>query len=471
MVTDGDSSLTNEKRDNDKNKKILYRLGNLSDGTISLLASLVVGLMLTEPLIISIVSIIDRSVDYYLLLSWNIIRSWIFPAVCIISFVIYFLILLKIRNENNGLLYYIKKNPVFVIFALAVILMIVSQFYNGIESTVDKVPDFVRGESFDMQYSYFIFLLFCASQVRSESHKHNLIRIHLFCSIFLAVSGFIQWKSKSSSVIFEDWHEWSDTFRSIFVNLNYYGYYLAVTVSLAAANLIGEKNIIWKIGSAVIFIINTVALSINNSTGAWIGAAFGILFLAISRFIIDKKINIQIIVVVFVFIICLYFPGKLVGSFDENVSTLTADIGNIISGDKSAESAGSGRWIIWTTTMDIIKINPWFGIGFEGVVMRQYAGPPYMSRPHNEFMQYALFYGIPMALMYIIGCFTMFLRALKKKKNLDSSTLACLTAAFGYLVSSFFGLTVFSTAMYLFIFLGMGYVREDVKHVSDIKCT
>ena len=66
-----------------------------------------------------------------------------------------------------------------------------------------------------------------------------------------------------------------------------------------------------------------------------------------------------------------------------------------------------------------------------------------------------------MMLLYFLGCFGIFLRALKKKKIMDGATLVSLCAAFGYLVSSFFGMTLFSTAAYLFIFLGMGYVREE----------
>ena len=88
-----------------------------------------------------------------------------------------------------------------------------------------------------------------------------------------------------------------------------------------------------------------------------------------------------------------------------------------------------------------------------------YEGPPYNIRPHNEFMQYALFHGIPAAILYFVGCLGVFIRALRKKVYLDGASLVCLSAAFGYLVSSFFGLTLYTTAYFLFMFLGMGYVK------------
>ena len=39
-------------------------------------------------------------------------------------------------------------------------------------------------------------------------------------------------------------------------------------------------------------------------------------------------------------------------------------------------------------------------------------------------------------------------------------TFACLGAAFSYLVSAFFGNTIYCTAPFLFLFLGMGLVRD-----------
>ena len=81
------------------------------------------------------------------------------------------------------------------------------------------------------------------------------------------------------------------------------------------------------------------------------------------------------------------------------------------------------------------------------------------SRPHNEYLQYALFYGIPAALLYITGCFSVFLQDLRLEDRLDAMTFACLGAAFSYLVSAFFGNTIYCTAPFLFLFLGMGLVR------------
>ncbi len=44
---------------------------------------------------------------------------------------------------------------------------------------------------------------------------------------------------------------------------------------------------------------------------------------------------------------------------------------------------------------------------------------------------------------------------------MNGATCVSLCGAFGYLVSSFFGLTIFATGYFLFVFLGMGYVSGD----------
>ncbi len=448
-------------RDKTKKKETIFdRLGKVSDKTISIIATIAMAIMIIEPTVMAGIDMVLRNVDYSVLYSWHIVRTYVFPTVSVLAFVLYILVLLRIRSENTGIVNAIKKNPVFIIFSLAVIYMFVAQMINGMESGVADVPDYVRGESFDMQYSYFIFILFSATQVRLEKHKRLLIRIQLIVSVVLVVAAFVLWHTMVESLLFYNWY---DRFSSIFSNRNYYGYYLAVSVPLAASAFLHEKNIPWKIIAGLSFVVNTVGLSLNDCLGAWIGAAFAMLFIAVARFIIDKKINLQSIILIVVFIIALYIPGHITGSFEESVASLGSDITSITEDSEDADMAGSGRWRIWKATMEIIFENPWIGIGFEGVLVREYVGPPWSTRPHNEFMQYALFYGIPMVVLYVLGCFGIFIRALRKKMLLDGSTLTCLAAAFGYLVSSFFGLTVYATAMYLFVFLGMGYVRDETE--------
>ena len=55
-------------------------------------------------------------------------------------------------------------------------------------------------------------------------------------------------------------------------------------------------------------------------------------------------------------------------------------------------------------------------------------------------------------------------RGLKHRHEIDNITLTCLVAYFSYLVSAFFGNTMFYTAPYLFIFLGMANPFPSLFH-------
>ncbi len=204
-----------------------------------------------------------------------------------------------------------------------------------------------------------------------------------------------------------------------------------------------------------------MALSLNKAMGGWVGAAFGMIFIVIAHLIIEKKVNWQALILVVVYAICLYVPSHIRGSFEGEMTTLGTDIVNIISGNEEAAHAGNDRWQLWKQSLDVANENALLGIGFEGVLYWGFKGTPRNIRPHNEFIQYALFHGYPMMLIYFAGCLGIFIRALRKKKIMNGATLVALSAAFGYLVSSFFGMTLFSTAAYLFIFMGMGYARDE----------
>jgi O-antigen ligase len=130
------------------------------------------------------------------------------------------------------------------------------------------------------------------------------------------------------------------------------------------------------------------------------------------------------------------------------------DIVKIINNDIHAGLAGTGRWRRWTHTVQYIGERPFFGWGSEGIfdLLKEETGG---SRPHNEYLQYAAFFGIPAALCYIAGVVSVFVKGIKKRAEIDIYTFAALVASFGYLVSALFGNTMSYTAPYFFIMLGL----------------
>ncbi|MCR5323404.1 MAG: leucine-rich repeat protein [Lachnospiraceae bacterium] len=445
-------------------KKIIHEIGSLSDKAVSLAATLASGALLVIPAVMALLAMIRRDIDFTMYMYPAMIKYFVFPFACSVIFIIYIVEIIRMIHSGRNLMTILVKNPVFLVFSLFIVWIVISQCANGLLYAVTGFCSASLAETFPMELCYVIFTLFGATRIKLEAHKKLLLRIQTIVSCILVLAAFILWHTQVESEFFYDW---TPRYSSIFSNVNYYGYYLALSVPLAGALFVYETGIVWKVIAGSAFAINTVALSLNNSMGAWVGGAFAVVFIVVTHLILEKKVNWQTLVLIPVFLLCMYLPSKIVGTFETEMGILGNDIASVVSGSENIENAGSDRIKLWIAAADIVKDNSMMGIGFEGVKAREYVGAPYNIRPHNEFIQYALFHGIPAAVLYFLGCFLVFIRALRRKKQLDGATLVCLSAAFGYLVSSCFGLTVFSTAYFLFIFLGMGYVSASKEEIDE----
>lgn len=357
------------------------------------------------------------------------------------------------------------RHPARLMFLLLSLWMALSQTVNGWENAWG-IHLGTRGETILLQLEYFLCLFPAASLISTEKWKKILLRMVQSISLILAAAEFVKgYEQTGNFSVFS----WPANLTSMFVNSNYYGYFLTVAVSLSAAMLLGEQNPLWKGFSALCLAANGVILYLNSTMGAWVGTVAALLFLIVACCIRDGRLNLWGVAALGIVLVCLaapellsHLPGSTVThNTASNIGQLTNDIQNLTADSASEASmhAGSGRWIIWVRCMELIRQHPLFGIGFDGIDAKGLESFTGNTRPHNEFMQYALFYGIPAAVLYFAGCLSVYLRALKYKAQLDNYTLAALTAAFGYLVGSFFGLTVYNTAPYLFLMLGLGYAH------------
>ncbi|MBR0232172.1 MAG: O-antigen ligase family protein [Clostridia bacterium] len=420
------------------------------------LSAICAGLFIVTPFFIGAFCMILKNADFLVYGYPFAIEHIVWPIAAVLGVVSMLLYCIKGNSKCKHIKTTLKTNPAFVCFLFLSIWMIAATSVNGWNGWVLSGAGF-RHETIFMQLGYFCLLFPSAVIIKNATVKWWIVRVFEFTSLFLVIVAFVLWKTQLTSQIIS----WKQQFSAIFSNTNYYGYYLAVSVSLSAAGFVAETRIGWKLLSAFSVCANSVALAFNNTMGAWVACFVAIVFLLIAHAIIEHKLNWQVAVVFLIFAVSLYLPGHIQGHFENNIVQLGNDIIKIAENAEGAKSAGSGRWQLWTTAGKMIISHPLFGIGFEGIDvndLKEFAGN---YRVHNEYLQYALFYGIPAGLAYFAGCLTVYLRALKRRHKLDPVSLVCLTGAFGYLVSAFFGLTLFGTAPLLFIFLGMGYQRAE----------
>lgn len=429
-----------------------------------LLALFSAGLFVLAPAAMAVMAIIKRSVDNVILFHPVFIKTCIWTVSAAFALLAFAAALLCRPRGYSVAAKAVKTMPVFNIFALLVIVIIISQTVNGWGYYALYGAE-VREETAFMQIGYFALLFPAGALIGDNNKKLWLIRLHLAVSIVLIVCAFTVWKADSrlASVA-----EWRSCFSSIYSNTNYYGYYLSLTVPAAAASFVAEKHPAWKAFALFTLAANGSALYINSTMGAWVACAFALAFIFATRLYIEKRFNFYVLAAVLIFaasMVITHFVLRSAGAAEanaNNVGRLVSDVGTIISGGDSAPKAGSGRWGIWREVIPLIGKRPLLGYGIEALYSNGLAEIVHNTRPHNEFLQYALFYGIPAALLYIAGCVGVFLRGKRLRAKLRPAAYICLAAAFGYLVSSFFGNTLFCTSPLFFLFLGMGYQRTAI---------
>ena len=268
--------------------------------------------------------------------------------------------------------------------------------------------------------------------------------------------------------------------RGTYHNSNHYGYYLAVSIALTAAMIVEKLNtvkqnkdkeetdkkevteekldvIIW----CILLFIQCFALGYNNTLGAWIAVFLSHIFLFVVFRIKDGKFNCGPLLPFGVFLAASIISAFFTTSIFTSILKTFFDIGNIVHGLEAADEAGSGRWKIWRLTVKHIIERPVFGNGIEGLLAIITLEGSKTGSPHNEFLEYSAFFGVPAGIAYISGCFSVFLHGLKYKKELNSFSLVCLVGGFSYLVSSFFGVCFYYTVSYPFIFLGLALNFTD----------
>jgi len=248
---------------------------------------------------------------------------------------------------------------------------------------------------------------------------------------------------------------------AVFYNANHYAYFMTLCILLSAVCFAMEKTIWLRLAALYSFLCNVVVLNINNTLGCFLAALFalgGFLWLAASGRTSEddgerRRHTRAALMLLVVYVVVMLFMSLFYNTILRSLLFLFFDIRKIVSDTADAEHAGSSRWKLWQCTLQYIAERPLTGHGTDGTAVRLAAEANY-SRPHDEYLQYAVFWGIPAALLYISACGVTLLRALGRVRR---STYGCAAtvASAGYLASACFGNTKYYTSPYFFLLLGI----------------
>lgn len=369
----------------------------------------------------------------------------------------------KIRTDGKpSLKNAVKSNIPMVFFLFVILMMIISTLINGFTDCA-LYGDIYRHESLFTYIVYFAVYFLSATIITNKKFKSILLYTFIIISLPVGIFTFIDYAFVSLEAF-----DLCAGVSSVYHQFNHYGYYLLMVILVSAALFVKEKNTALRILCLVSFIFNNVLLIINDTFGCYLACFIALIFNCIVISITEKKFDIKSVILLAVFVIITLIMNVWVHTIFSNILVFTKDVGNIISKPENSENAGTGRWTLWTHTIDYIKEKPLFGFGVEGTNIRLHTDTHGINdRPHNEFLQYAAFFGIPAAIAYFCGAFSVFLNGLKNRYKLDKFAVAALVSAFAYLVSSFFGNTMYYTAPYFFILLGMGFAKSSEENIEN----
>ena len=366
---------------------------------------------------------------------------------------------------SHGSLGVVFKNPTVICFGAMIVFMILSTWHNGVTEEA-LFGTLYRSESLEFFIIYPAIYYFVSSLIDSETAKRWLINVFLIISFLIAAATFMH--VVAAEYGFNSLASFTAplapmTVIGIYHNINHYGYSLLIAITLSGAMFVSAEKIAFQAFYLISFILFIIVLILNDTFGAYLAAFIALIFLTVVYILKDKKVNPKTFALLGVFIaVSLVVNTRAVWT---NILTFFSDMGHIIVSAPEADRAGSSRWRIWKATLKMISERPFLGHGVEGIGERLMAEVG-NDRPHNEFLQYAAFFGIPAAICYIGAVSSVFVSYLRHRFEVSPCTIAALTAAFGYLVSSCFGNTMFYTAPLFFIVLGMADMRPP-KLVSN----
>lgn len=262
-----------------------------------------------------------------------------------------------------------------------------------------------------------------------------------------------------------------------FMNPNHFGYFLGMSimclVGLFYMDLYRVKengeNALSKYG--IYYIVSfgwqMYVLMINNSLGAFVAVVIATTFAMIFWKIRFGKLGVlawlpAVIALVITLISYMGWIDNLWGeTVGESLNQFFLDIFKVAKHSEGFEKAGTNRMGLWIEAIKLIPTKPIFGYGPEGLTGHFKEINAY-DRPHNEYLQLAVFCGVPALLMYLSALITLCVNRCKKLKTISPVTIAVAGVVIGYLVNAFFGFTLYYTTPYFFMFLGFvaGSVRE-----------
>ena len=247
----------------------------------------------------------------------------------------------------------------------------------------------------------------------------------------------------------------------MFHQYNHYGYFLAVCAPLSLGLLLEtdpKRPVTFFLRLLELWLILN-AVAFNSTRGSFLGIAAAFFCLHIFVFTCRKEKR--------GLLLLLDLPVAATFLFLNTGSVLLDRLGLMFQellGFASApdkqealNQLGTERGMLWRYGLEIAGRRPLLGYG-PGNMMEQYR--PYLDRassPHNDLILMAGSLGFPGAILYALGIFCHLRGFFSVARKLSVLEASFYGAVLSYLVSSFFGVSMYNTTPYFYMVLGFSY--------------
>lgn len=306
-------------------------------------------------------------------------------------------------------------------------------------------------------FTYCIYAaIYCCAQInKSENLRIKILQYFILASLPLCLVTILQYFNYSTEVLGIYYQERllsNMRYAAIFYNTNHYGYYLTMIIAVSAGLYWQSKRTLEQSFYIFIFILNTWCLIINNTFGSYLAVFFICIIAPAFLYRESKNFNkTRSLIPLILFLLLTSSSSQIVTN---NFQILSTDVKNIATENSSAKNAGSKRWELWTNGLDMLKKRAIFGYGPENLGKEYLVCGISQDRPHNEYLQHALFLGLPALILYLTAIFLILKNWLNNLQGINIATIISGLAIIAYLSSAFFGNTMFYTSIYFFLLLG-----------------
>lgn len=402
-----------------------------------------------------------------------------FLLACIIGITgfVLFMFALSKRRDNCGMnslqIYKAKcKNEIWIV------LLVVLLGWSFISAVLceDKLTAFigtaVKRDGF-FAYCMYASVMGLAYFISEEEHKKRVFNIFVMVANYMVlVMMFFEWRVPYLNMMS---HGYS---CATFMNQNHFGYYLCMSIMClvglfysdllrrkeSGEKLLSRKGIVYLLS----FIWQMYGLMINNTLGAYVAIVLAMLIILIFWRVNKGRLHPLAFAPIVITIVITYLSymnvitniwGETIGNC---IGQFWRDLFTVVEHAEGFEQAGTNRMMLWLATLEIIPQKPIFGFGPEGLT-GMFREAHVFDRPHNEYLQMAVFCGIPALVLYLSALISLCVNRCKNLKKLSIWTLTAAGVVVGYLISAFFGFTLYYTTPYFYMFLGFvaGSVRES----------